>query len=104
VLQRFISTYAGQEFQIVSLGAGYDSTYFWIRDLVEDDRLPKEVAGNLKYIEVDYQDVVDKKIKAIRASEKLVKHIWPDNIVNEGEIAPGTLNNAQYKIVAGDLR
>jgi O-methyltransferase involved in polyketide biosynthesis len=48
---------------IISLGAGYDSTYFWLKNL----NLLSEVC----YIEMDYPDVIKRKIKVIKSTQKL---------------------------------
>ena len=58
VLLRFLkaNTSANQKVNIVSLGAGYDSTYFWLRKhhgITHD---------TVDYIEFDFDDVVKKKI------------------------------------------
>jgi len=38
---------------ILSLGAGYDSTYFWLKS--------QNLATEIDYIEVDFPDLVQKK-------------------------------------------
>ena len=52
VILRLINKYPACN--IVSLGAGYDSTYFWLKS--------QEVSKDVCYIEIDYPDVIKKKI------------------------------------------
>lgn len=72
--------------QILSLGAGFDVTYFWILDQIESGALPATLKEKLVYIEVDYYDVVEKKIHGIKKSETLSKLIWssPEEMANHG--------------------
>ena len=72
MVQRFLERYSNPQF--LSLGAGFDVTYFWIKDL-----LGTVTEKHFKYFEVDYHDVVDKKLQVIRAKEELAKHIKVDS-------------------------
>jgi len=56
------------------------------------------------YVEVDYYDVVEKKIHAIKKSESLAKHIWntPEEINTHSPAYE--LNTPHYKLISGDLR
>lgn len=76
VITRFLNAFASSEkpAQILSLGAGFDISYFWIQDLVNAGKLP-ETVKKAKFIEVDYHDVVEKKIQIIQKNESLWKHI-----------------------------
>ena len=56
-IEKFLNTY--QNCNILSLGGGYDTTFFWLMDTYPDK------CANLVYIEVDYDRVVDKKIEII---------------------------------------
>ena len=72
VITRFLAAFKESErIQILSLGAGFDITYFWLRDQFPSDK-------NLKYFEVDFNDVVEKKIQMIQKTEALWKNIWDD--------------------------
>ena len=53
-----MSTYP--DVNIVSLGAGYDTTYFWL--LENHD----EASKGLCYIELDFDRVVERKIEIIK--------------------------------------
>ena len=56
VITKFLSAFKESEtVQILSLGAGFDVTYFWLRDVAPGEK-------NLRYYEVDFRDVVEKKI------------------------------------------
>ena len=47
---------------ILSLGAGFDTTYFWLKGANAD--LDEQVT----YVEIDFKDVVTKKSQTIRQS------------------------------------
>lgn len=72
--------------QILSLGAGFDTTYFWIKDLIASGVFPATLGEQLRYFEADFHDVVEKKIQFIQKNEVLLKHIWTDTL--EGEVQP----------------
>ena len=56
VIKRFIAQHPVSN--IISLGSGYDSSFFWLKN----QQLSKDVC----YIEMDFDDVVTKKIKTIK--------------------------------------
>lgn len=57
VVGKFLESYRGvTRVNIVSLGAGYDSTYWWLK---ESDA---QIDSRLDWIEIDFPDVVSKKI------------------------------------------
>jgi len=64
---RFLKAFADEGVNIISLGAGYDSTFFWLSDTIEKGG---EVGGftkdKLTYIEIDFDDIVTKKINIIK--------------------------------------
>jgi len=51
------------------------------------------------YVEIDYFDVVSKKIQMIKAKQELSRHLKP--IIEE---TSQLLNTSNYKIIAADLR
>lgn len=51
------------------------------------------------YVEIDYFDVVSKKIQIIKAKLELTRHLKP--IIEETQ---HLLNTSNYKIISGDLR
>jgi tRNA wybutosine-synthesizing protein 4 len=94
VVSRFLAAYAKEErVQILSLGAGFDVTYFWLRDVVPD-------VSNLKYVEIDFPDVTERKAQIIRKTEALSQRVWDSEAVPDGE----TINSKHYALVAGDIR
>lgn len=101
-----MNTYAESEgpIQILSLGAGYDILFFWIKDQIASGALPASLKDRVTYIEVDYFDVVEKKIQAIKKSEALAGHIWssPEEVL--GHVPLYNLNTSHYKIIPADLR
>jgi len=61
------------------LGCGYDATFFWLCDL-KSQQLGFEVEGfmseKLCYVEVDYDQVVNRKIEIMnKHHDKLKKHV-----------------------------
>ena len=58
VLLRFLKANAevNQKVNVVSLGAGYDSTIFWLR------QHHGATAETLDYVEIDFPDVIKKKL------------------------------------------
>ena len=98
VIYRFIQAQSEEasKIQIVSIGAGYDTTYFWIQDLLQND---EQLRDKIVYVEIDYFDVVSKKIQTIKAKQEISRHLKP--IIEE---TSQLLNTSNYKIIAGDLR
>jgi hypothetical protein len=82
--------------QIISLGSGYDTTYFWLKDLISSGALPESL--KFTYVEVDYHDVIESKISIIKKHENLMKHF-------DGEISNDQyINTESFKMIPGDLR
>ena len=98
---KFLQAHHEQECNILSLGAGYDSTFFWLHDSIQKEEIKDVSIEKLVYIEIDYNEVVVKKLHALKNSEVLSKisklnhmDITHDNKVN----AP------HYKLIAQDLK
>ncbi|KIO22660.1 hypothetical protein M407DRAFT_116668 [Tulasnella calospora MUT 4182] len=80
--------------QIVSLGAGSDSRFWRFTDLP-----PK--AKIVKWIEIDFPEIVAKKALAVRKHSKLSEAVGPDLAIEKG----GTvLRSSVFNILAVDLR
>jgi len=79
--------------QIVSLGAGFDTTFFHFKDT-------GILGDNVVYYEVDLKEVVDNKIKKIVHTPALSKIIQLDQI----QTSDGQLLSPLYNLVAADLR
>ena len=96
VILKFLTAYKDQPVQIISLGSGYDTAYFWLKDLISSGALPESL--KLTYVEVDYHDVIENKIAIIKKHENLLKHI-------DGEISnEQSINTESFKMIPGDLR
>ena len=68
VIKRFIKICEekGQLFNILSLGAGFDSTYFWLK---KENLFPK----GCKYVEIDFPNLIEKKAQVISMNEEMMK-------------------------------
>lgn len=89
--------------QIVNLGAGLDTTYFWLR---QD---PSRWREDLTYFEVDFPEVLSKKISALIKKPKL----WPmvdaatqEELVASQLSASGTreIRTKHFRTVSTDMR
>lgn len=71
---KFLTAFANSDKPrtVLNLGAGYDTTFFWIHD-----RHP-ELAQNLVWIDVDYDQVVEKKTQTIRTTPVLSQRLVND--------------------------
>lgn len=79
-----------QSKQIISLGAGFDSTYFYIKN-----KFPE---AKFTYIEIDFPDVCSAKVEKILESQELLKEV-------DGEVLAGhEIVTLGYKLLHGDLR
>lgn len=85
------------------MGAGYDTTYFWLHDSILNGEI-KDV-GDLKdkvtYVEIDFDDIVLKKIHTIKRIEELAMIVYPGGNAHEDE---NHINTTHYKLFAQDLR
>ena len=68
MILRFLQKFQGSDVNIVSLGAGYDSTFFWLREHHAD------LSGKLAYREIDFSDIIKRKTEVIKADVKMSKH------------------------------
>ena len=60
-MQRFLAKFDGvSRVNIVSLGAGLDSTYFWLKKNKPD------IDAKVNYIEIDFEHVVKRKTAIIK--------------------------------------
>eukprot|EP00897_Mesotaenium_endlicherianum_P009451 jgi/Mesen1/8534/ME000484S07926 len=78
--------------QILSLGAGFDTTFF---QLLEDGLTAD------KYVEVDFVEVTSRKVHAIAAHEELRSKLDPDCVLRQDK---GELVSGKYAVVPADLR
>ena len=69
LVQRFTQAALDQgaeRVQIVNLGAGFDTTFFWLSKQLSEAQL-----GRLRWVEVDFEQVMTKKVSLIMQSEEL---------------------------------
>ncbi|KAH3806062.1 leucine carboxyl methyltransferase 1-like [Dreissena polymorpha] len=92
LLKKFITVTDGK-CQVVSLGAGFD-TLFW--------NLKDECVNTTSYIEVDFSAVTSRKIQCIRRSEKLLSKITSDG--EEVKFNATDLHGKDYHLVAANLK
>jgi len=99
---RFLESCPPGGCQIVNLGAGFDTTYFWLRDSEERWR------SDLTMFEVDFPEVLSKKTSAICRRQAL----WPmlDATTQEELVAQDTVSGIRevrtkhLRYVATDMR
>jgi len=93
----------GSPVQLVNLGAGMDSLYFWLRES------PTLWRDNLVFFEVDFPEVLSKKVAAILKRQNL----WPlldassaEELIRPGLGASGTreLRTPHCRYVPTDMR
>lgn len=93
----FINKFKDQKTQILSLGAGLDTNYFYYE---ENDPIFKE--HSVKYFEVDFQEITTAKIKVIKENESLQNLIFKDSPSNYPH--DDSINAARYKLIPCDIR
>jgi len=79
--------------QIVNLGAGFDTTYWNLKD---DGLAPKN------FIEVDFQGVTSRKTYYIQHRKPLLERLASED--SEVKFVDADLHSKEYHIVAADLR
>jgi tRNA wybutosine-synthesizing protein 4 len=63
VIDRFVKSYAPtSKFNIISLGAGYDTTFFYLHDKFSQEPAEASFKEKMVYVEIDFDEVVNKKI------------------------------------------
>lgn len=73
MILKFLKAYHDKEINILSLGSGYDSTFFWLHDSLQKGEIKDITLEKLTYIEVDFTEVVVKKINIMKKSSLLAK-------------------------------
>lgn len=95
IILRFLNAFKDSEkVNILSLGCGYDSTFFWLLEC------HPELSSKMCYIEIDYDQVVNKKIETINKHEELNQKI----IENSNPTCDFEINSKNYKLFANDVR
>lgn len=110
VILRFVTTYAKliesstvNKVNILFLGAGYETTFFWLQESIERGEIPESLRGKITVVEVDFAEVVTKKIKVIRSNQKMLEYISQQD--GEAEVvSENQINSQQYKLFSQDIR
>lgn len=91
-----------QKISIINLGCGYDTLPFQLLDFYKKQR--HEV--NLEFIDIDYPDLLKKKLQLVKSSEEMMSLIGDDNMnLNQNNNSDIYLfNSNNYKLVACDLK
>ena len=100
VIQRFLTQYENvSKVNIVSLGAGYDSTYFWLK------KNQPEIDAKIDYIEIDFTQVVKRKSTTIK-DKPVLRELIANPRENEGmdTLRPHDMYSDAYKIIESDVR
>lgn len=92
LLEKFISLTKGK-CQVVSLGAGFDSLYWNLKDTGSNPA---------SYIEVDFSAVTSRKIQYIRRSKALLEKITSED--DDIRFSSTDLYSKDYHIVAANLK
>jgi hypothetical protein len=82
---------------ILSLGAGYDTTFFWLHDSLDQGLFENLTSDKIVYIEVDFDEVVIKKAHQLKKNEHLCKVAKLDAVHLEHE---RQINSDHYKLIA----
>lgn len=93
---KFLNAFANSDKPriVVNLGAGYDTTFFWL-----NDKYP-QLAQNMVWIDIDYDQVVEKKTQVIRKTESLNQRLVND----QSPTCDFQINSENYKLLSCDIR
>ncbi|XP_049860708.1 tRNA wybutosine-synthesizing protein 4-like isoform X5 [Schistocerca gregaria] len=94
ILTQFLKHVGNSHTQIISCGAGYDTTYFRLKKNLQED-------FSLTYYEVDFIEVISRKTECIRRSKILSSILGLSNDVNS---CTAGIHSQGYHLVGGDLR
>ncbi|XP_063236300.1 tRNA wybutosine-synthesizing protein 4-like isoform X2 [Bacillus rossius redtenbacheri] len=96
VFEKFLGEVAEQPAQIISFGAGFDTSFF---RLLGCGRLHPEVT----YYEVDFREVVERKAAIIQASDDLLQAVGDFHSSNESFVGV-VLRSNRYCLIGCDLQ
>lgn len=90
----------GSAFQIVSLGAGFDTLYWRLKSLYLNAKKPASSSAVMKaFVEVDLMTVTMHKVHAIRRKPKLLQVLG-----EEIRFSTSELHASDYHLIHADLR
>ncbi|XP_078173604.1 leucine carboxyl methyltransferase [Carex rostrata] len=92
MLLQFLNTQTDERKQILSLGAGFDTTYFQLQD--------EGIAPHL-YVELDFKEVTSKKAAIIEHYSQLREKLGPDSLISKEK---GEVVSSNYKLLPIDIR
>lgn len=94
VVTQFLRHLGNSHIQVISCGAGYDTTYFRLKKNLKDD-------VSLIYYEVDFPEVISRKTECIRKSKVLNSVL---GLSNDVSCCINGIHSQGYHLVGGDLR
>jgi O-methyltransferase involved in polyketide biosynthesis len=97
LIDNFINKFKNESIQILSLGAGLDTNYFYYEENVKEFK-----DCNVKYFEVDFNDITVQKIQTIKEHSELEKLIDPEG--NDFYDSDNAINAPRYKLIPCDIR
>lgn len=94
---KFLQAYHEQEVNILNLGAGFDTTFFWLHDSIQKGEIKDVSIDKLSFVEIDYTEIVVKKIAFLKKSDNLTKiaKVTHEQIPHESKI-----NTDHYKLIS----
>ena len=95
VIGRFLEQFGKGNVNIISLGCGYDTTYYSLLQQCPDIR------QTLCYVEIDYDIVVNRKIEIIKKNKELYDLVFAGT---EGPHKDYEIELPKYKLFAHDVR
>jgi tRNA wybutosine-synthesizing protein 4 len=98
VVKHFLDENTGKRKVIVNLGCGYEPLPF--RTLWKYS----DLCHDLKFVDVDYPQLIQKKVEIIRKNGTLFGHLGTQGVTAEHDLSPSILlNDAKYCAVGCDL-
>ncbi|CDW90937.1 leucine carboxyl methyltransferase 2-like [Stylonychia lemnae] len=105
ILLRFLNAYQNADkVNIMIPGAGYDTTFFCLQDLMREQKIPQNLQGKITVIEIDFFEVISKKIQIIKKHQNLVDMIRLESEQDIEVIHEKHINSHQYKVFCQDIR
>jgi len=83
--------------QIVNLGAGLDTMYWWLKHEKIEGRLPDV---NITYFEIDFPEIIQKKTRIVQRKNLLTD----PNVANNAVHGTQEIRTSDCRYVAADLR
>uniref|UniRef100_UPI00358F4CDA leucine carboxyl methyltransferase 1 isoform X2 n=1 Tax=Myxine glutinosa TaxID=7769 RepID=UPI00358F4CDA len=86
---------AGTECQVIGLGAGFDTTFWRLKD---QNLLPR------KYFEIDFPTITARKLSIIRSKQQLANPLLETHSSGNLNLDRSDLDTDRYALVGADLR